>query len=63
MSHIHRGDIYEANFCQEFYANAEFNPLETYFKLNNIAQTPFATFLKNGDKFLLSSSPERYLKK
>ena len=22
LSHIHRGDIYEANFCQEFYANA-----------------------------------------
>ena len=63
LSHIHRGDIYEANFCQEFYAHAEINSLETYFKLNKIAQAPFATFLKNGDKFLLSSSPERYLKK
>jgi len=63
LSHIHRGDIYEANFCQEFYANANLNPLDTYLKLNAIAQTPFATFLKNGDKFLLSSSPERYLKK
>jgi para-aminobenzoate synthetase component 1 len=63
LSHIHRGDIYEANFCQEFYANADLNSLETYFNLNNIAQAPFATFLKNGDKFLLSSSPERYLKK
>ena len=63
LSHIHRGDIYEANFCQEFYANAKLNPLETYSKLNTIAQTPFATFLKNGDQYLLSSSPERYLKK
>jgi para-aminobenzoate synthetase component 1 len=63
LSHIHRGDIYEANFCQEFYANADLNSLETYFNLNKIAQAPFATFLKNGDKFLLSSSPERYLKK
>jgi para-aminobenzoate synthetase component 1 len=63
LSHIHRGDIYEANFCQEFYANANLNSLETYFNLNKIAQAPFATFLKNGDKFLLSSSPERYLKK
>ena len=63
LSHIHRGDIYEANFCQEFYAYADLNPLETYFKLNKIAQVPFATFFKNGDKFLLSSSPERYLKK
>ena len=63
LSHIHRGDIYEANFCQEFYAHADMNPLETYFKLNEIAQAPFATFFKNGDKYLLSSSPERYLKK
>ena len=63
MSHIHRGDIYEANFCQEFYAHAEINSLETYFKLNKISQPPFATFLKTGDKYLLSSSPERYLKK
>jgi len=63
LSHIHRGDIYEANFCQEFYAQAKLNALETYFKLNKIAQAPFSTFLKNGDKFLLSSSPERFLKK
>ena len=63
MTHIHRGDVYEANFCQEFYANADLNPLETYFKLNEISQTPFATFFKNGSQFLLSASPERYLKK
>ena len=63
LSHIKRGDIYEANFCQEFYATAQLNPLETYFSLNSISQTPFATFLKNGNQFLLSSSPERFIKK
>jgi para-aminobenzoate synthetase component 1 len=64
LAHIHRGDIYEANFCQEFYAeNTEINPLETYNKLNSISNPPFATFLKCNDKFLLSASPERYLKK
>lgn len=63
LSHIQRGDIYEANFCQEFYSIAQINPLKTYFSLNSIAQTPFATFLKNGRQFLLSSSPERYIKK
>lgn len=64
LAHIHRGDIYEANFCQEFYAeNASINPLETYLKLNAISKPPFATFLKAGDKFLLSATPERYLKK
>ncbi len=64
LAHIHRGDIYEANFCQEFYAeNTSINPLEAYLKLNSISKPPFATFLKFGDKYLLSASPERYLKK
>jgi len=64
LQHIHRGNIYEANFCQEFYAeNTSVNPLETYKKLNTISNPPFATFLKCNDKYLLSASPERYLKK
>lgn len=64
LAHIHRGDIYEANFCQEFYAeNTAINPLETYKKLNTISNPPFATFIKCADKYLLSASPERYLRK
>jgi para-aminobenzoate synthetase component 1 len=64
MSHIHRGDIYEANFCQEFYAEqSEINPFETFKKLNEISKPPFATFLKTNDKYLLSATPERYIKK
>ena len=64
LAHIHRGDIYEANFCQEFYAeDTQINPLETYSNLNAISNPPFATFLKCDDKYLLSASPERYIKK
>ena len=64
LEHIHRGDIYEVNFCQEFYAeNTLLNPLATYFNLNKISRPPFAAFLKLNDKFLMSASPERYLKK
>ena len=64
LEHIHRGDIYEVNFCQEFYAEEiSLNPLVTYLKLNEISKPPFATYLKFDDKFLLSASPERYLKK
>ena len=64
LAHIQRGDIYEANFCQEFYAeHCEINPLQTFKKLNEISKPPFATFLKIEDKFLISASPERYLKK
>lgn len=64
LEHIQRGDIYEANFCMEFFAqNAVLNPLDKFFKLNEISQSPFAVFFKNHKHFLLSSSPERYLKK
>ncbi len=64
LSHIHRGDIYEANFCQEFYAeNSVIHPLETFKKLNEISKPPFATFLKTRDQYLLSATPERYIKK
>tara|TARA_R110002050_G_scaffold25604_7_gene68207 strand:+ start:12993 stop:14153 length:1161 start_codon:yes stop_codon:yes gene_type:complete len=64
LNHIHRGDIYEANFCQEFYAeNTKIDALKTYLKLNSITRAPFSTFLKINDKYLLSSSPERYIKK
>lgn len=64
LAHIQRGDIYEANFCQEFYAeNNTINPLETFSKLNAISRPPFAAFFKTEDKYLLSASPERYIKK
>lgn len=64
LEHIHRGDIYEANFCMEFYAeNATINPLEKFQKLNEISQPPFAVFFKNNTHFLLSATPERYLRK
>ena len=64
LGHIQRGDIYEANFCQEFYSeNCRINPLETFNKLNNISKPPFATFLKIEDKYLMSATPERYIKK
>ena len=64
LSRIHSGDIYEANFCQEFYAeDTTINPIETYHQLNAISKPPFATFLKVYDKYLMSASPERYIKK
>ena len=64
IEHIHRGDIYEANFCQEFYAeNTVINPYKTYQHLNEISEPPFATFFKHEHQYLLSATPERYIKK
>ncbi|MCV9926228.1 anthranilate synthase component I family protein [Flavobacterium sp. LS1R49] len=64
LEHIHRGDIYEANFCMEFYAeDATINPLGKFEKLNEISQAPLTVFFKNHKQFLLSASPERYIRK
>ncbi|WP_264564658.1 anthranilate synthase component I family protein [Flavobacterium sp. N3904] len=64
LEHIHHGDLYEANFCMEFFAEkATIDPLTKFLKLNSISQAPFTVFLKNNKQFLLSASPERYLKK
>lgn len=64
LAHIQKGDIYEANFCQEFYAeHLKIDPLKTYRKLNHISKAPFATYVRLFDKYILCASPERYLKK
>jgi para-aminobenzoate synthetase component 1 len=61
---IGSGDIYEANFCMEFFAeNAFIDPASTFTKLNEISTPPFAAFFKNHKHFVLSASPERYLRK
>jgi len=64
LAHIHRGDIYEANFCQEFYLeNTSIEPFQVFKDLNAISRAPFATFFKWENNYLLSASPERYLQK
>jgi para-aminobenzoate synthetase component 1 len=62
--HIQRGDCYEINFCQEFYAeNTQIDPLSVYRQLTAISPNPFACFYKMEDKYVLCASPERYLQK
>ncbi|SDG62005.1 para-aminobenzoate synthetase component 1 [Pedobacter terrae] len=61
-NHIHRGDIYEINFCQEFFAeNAEIDPIHTFEALNHISPMPFAGYFKVHDQYILSATPERFL--
>jgi len=62
--HLQYGDIYEMNFCQEFYASAiEIDPIGAFHKLNSLSQTPFACYYRVRDRHLLCGSPERFLKK
>ncbi len=64
LEHVKRGNIYEANFCQEFYAeNSIIDPVEVYKHLNQISEPPFASFLRIDEKYALCASPERYLRK
>jgi len=64
LKHIQRGDIYEMNFCQEFFAeNHQLNPHQCFQDLNNISQPPFACFFKHEHLYALGASPERFLKK
>ncbi len=62
--HLQRGDIYEANFCQEFYADqVQLDIYATYQALNAKSEPPFACFLKLEEFTALCASPERFLKK
>ena len=62
-NHIQQGDIYEVNFCHEFYSHSSIDALKTFDQLNTISPTPFACYYKIDDKYLMSASPERFLKK
>lgn len=63
IEHIKLGDIYEVNFCQEFFANTTINPIEIFQKLVSVSPMPFSCFFKLYDKYLMCASPERYVKK
>lgn len=60
--HIRRGDIYELNFCQEFYSeNAIINPLDIFAALNKLSPTPFSGYFKLDERYIISATPERFL--
>ena len=61
---ILKGDCYEMNFCFDMYCkNNTIDPYQTYIKLNNYTRSPMSTFLKLDNLYLMSSSPERFIKK
>jgi para-aminobenzoate synthetase component 1 len=64
QNHIHRGDIYEMNYCMEFTADkVTIDPGQTFLEILKHAPMPFSAFLKMGTKYVLSASPERFLTK
>jgi para-aminobenzoate synthetase component I len=64
QQHIQRGDCYEINFCQQFFAtDATIHPIETYKKLIQLSPAPFGSFYKLNESYCLCASPERFLQK
>ncbi len=63
-NHIIDGDVYEINYCQEFYSeNADLDPVSVFFKLNQLNPSPFAAFYKFNHHSIICASPERFLHK
>ncbi|AKD56725.1 anthranilate synthase component I family protein [Spirosoma radiotolerans] len=65
QDHIRAGDVYELNYCIEFFAQQAGNidPLGTYRALTERSPMPFSSFMKMGDRYVMGASPERFLKK
>lgn len=62
--HILRGDCYELNYCQEFYAEGmQIDPLQTFLSLHRQSPTPFAAYYRLDSRYCLCASPERFLRK
>jgi len=62
--HIQIGDIYEINYCQEYFAEGVvIKPLAIYLALNKKSPTPYSCFVKSDDNYLMSATPERFIQK
>lgn len=60
--HIADGDIYEMNFCQEFFKESiDLKVLELFQSLNKQSAAPFSAFYKIETHHVLCFSPERYI--
>lgn len=64
QQHILRGDCYEINFCQQFYAkDVALDPIAAFKILCHLSPNPFSAYYRCDDKYLICASPERYLRK
>jgi para-aminobenzoate synthetase component 1 len=62
--HIQQGDIYEINYCMNFFSNdVSISPEDLFLQLNTISEAPFASYTKLGEHMIISSSPERFIYK
>ncbi len=63
-NHIEDGDVYELNYCVEFYAEKEkIDPATVYAKLKQKSPVPFGCFVKHHQHYVMGASPERFVTK
>ncbi len=60
--HIAAGDVYQLCLTNELRAEGSADPLETFFRLRALNPTPYATYLKLGDRAIVCTSPEQFLR-
>lgn len=64
QDHIIEGNTYESNFCQAYSGSFEtWDPIAAYFKLNELSPMPLSFLFKAKSLWIVSASPERYLKR
>lgn len=59
--YIGKGDIYQVNLSQRFQTRINLPPHEIFRKLRKINPAPFSCYLKFDNKYVISSSPERFI--
>lgn len=61
---IKKGNIYEINYCIQFFAeNIDLDVLSVFQRLINLTRAPYCRLVKMDDDYILSASPELFLKR
>jgi para-aminobenzoate synthetase component I len=62
---IQEGNVYELNYCQEFYSENvdKLDTLNLFFQVDKLTNAPFSCYVDNGNQQLICGSPERFINK
>lgn len=64
LAHIHRGDIYEINYCIGFNGTGkELNPVDVFMRLHELSEAPMSVLYRKNNAWLMCASPERFISK
>jgi para-aminobenzoate synthetase component I len=61
--YIKKGDVYQVNITQQFYGLGEINPHDIYARVRKANYGPYNAFLDINGSYILSTSPEQFLRK